>query len=451
MNGWRAIADYLGRNQSTVKRWAADGGLPVHRPKGSAARKGVPVYAFADELDAWLRGREGLDDQAAPDADIGDSEAVSGAPVPAPTRPVMNRRYLTGFAVALVMGGGGAIWWHTGRSASPSQRSENADEVPAEARQLYLRGTYLWNRRTPESIAEAIPTFKRALDIYPDYADAYAGLAMTYNLARQYSGMSGFEAYPLAEAAARRAVQLDPDNAFAQAVLAFVEFHWLWQVKSGLARFEHALKLDPDAANVLMWYASSLWHAGRASEAVTFIERAQQLDPNNTTILIIKAQMLFFSGDRQGGHALLSDLIRNDPEHAWNYESLSRFRLMEGDYVSALENYAKAGDLIKVPRYRQVAEAGLTALRTGGKAAMGVAMAAVDTELFAKDEALAWDVARAHAMVGDAENAVTWLRVSFERHEERLIGILSDPAMRPIRHDQDYQKIVSDVGLPMML
>ena len=452
LNGWRAIADYMGRNQSTVKRWARDRGLPVHRPEGGPAHKGVPVYAFATELDTWLRGQTASDDDAGgvvPVSLVADP-SVTECDRCAAEAPHTSRRRLVGAAVlgaTLMIGSGAAAWWGMSARSSP----DAIGAIPAEARQLYLRGTYLWNRRTPESITEAIPAFERALAIYPDYADAHAGLAMTYNLARQYSGMSGAEAYPLAEAAARRAVELDPGNAFAQSVLAFVEFHWLWDVNAGLARFERALRLDPNSANTLMWHASSLIHLGRANEAVSLMERAQQLDPGNSTILMIKAQALFFSGDRQGGHALIASLIANDPNHAWNYYSLSQFRLMEGDHARALESYAKVGDLIRLPRYRRVAEAGLAALRAGGVEAMGSAMATVDVELFEKEQALAWDVARAWAMAGDAENAVKWLRISYERHEERLIGIWYDAAMRPIRNDSAYRQMVAKTGLSMVL
>jgi len=80
LSGWRAIAEYLGRNQSTVKRWASDGGLPVHRPQGSAARKGVPVYAFPDELDTWLRGHQ-LNRLPRPS----ESETADTAPAQTPT------------------------------------------------------------------------------------------------------------------------------------------------------------------------------------------------------------------------------------------------------------------------------------------------------------------------------------------------------------------------------
>lgn len=450
----------MGRNQSTVKRWASDHGFPVHRPEGGGARKGVPVYAFAEELDAWLRGRTASNHDAGgvvpgpdfltPDSSITEYDQYRAETLPIGPPPQTSRRRLIGAAIlaaTLTIGSGAVTWWRM--SGRPSQDATGT--IPAEARQLYLRGTYLWNRRTPASIAEAIPAFERALAIHPDYADAHAGLAMTYNLARQYSGMSGAEAYPLAEAAARRAVELDPRNAFAQSVLAFVEFHWLWDVKAGLARFERALQLDPNSANTLMWYASSLLHVGRAHGAVRLIERAQQLDPDNTSILMIKAQALFFSGDRQGGHALIASLIANDPDHAWNYFSLSQFRLAEGDHAGALESYAKLGDLIGAPQQRQIAEAGLAALRTDGIEAMGAAMAAVAVELLEQAATTAWDVARAWAMAGDAENAVKWLRISYERHEERLIGIWFDAAMRPIQNDADYRQMVAKVGLSMAL
>lgn len=53
LSGWKAIADHFGRDQSTVRHWAETRALPIHRV---ADKKGVSVYAYAHELDAWLTG-----------------------------------------------------------------------------------------------------------------------------------------------------------------------------------------------------------------------------------------------------------------------------------------------------------------------------------------------------------------------------------------------------------
>lgn len=60
LTGWKAIAQHFGRTQSTVRRWAATAGMPVYR---AAGEKGLSVYAYVDELDAWLTQRH--EDKAA--------------------------------------------------------------------------------------------------------------------------------------------------------------------------------------------------------------------------------------------------------------------------------------------------------------------------------------------------------------------------------------------------
>lgn len=460
LKGWREIAAHLGRSESTVKRWSVQHELPVYRPRGVKSRRGLPVYAFSDELDVWMFGNATFDvlNETTPETADTIPEVIEVTPLAetsslnaAARKGRFDRRVIAASLLGLVLaaGAGAAIWWQgSGQSVAEVTVAEN---VPADARELYLRGTYLWNRRTPEGIAEAIPTFHQALAIHPDYADAHAGLAMTYNLARQYSGMSGFEAYPLAEAAARRAVELQPDNAFAQSVLAFVEFHWLWNVDAGLARFEESLRLDPNAANTWMWYASSLMHVMRHDDALTAIRRAQTLDPDSTTILNIKAQALFFSGDEEAGMSLLRDLIARDPGHPWNYETKASFLMAQGDYERALEYSARVADMIGVPRQRIVAEAGLEALRSGGSEAMIAAMVATDTEFFERGEALAWDVARHYAVLGKTDEALHWLHISRDRHEERLIGVAMHAAFRPLRNAPEYRQFVAHVGLPVSL
>ena len=452
LKGWREIARHFGRDQSTVRRWAAEKQLPVYRA-GADGGRGIPVHAFASELDAWLRSQDGVIEaqpsaiDAESPADEAGAAVEPGNAVAGQIAPSRRLALIAAGGLALAVAVGGYAWWWNGAGNAPTEISDTRD-IPEEAHRLYLRGSYLWNRRTPESIAGAIKAFEGALKIYPDYAEAYAGLAMTYNLARQYSGMSGFEAYPKAEKAARRAVALDPTLDLAQSALAFIEFNWIWDVKAGLARFREAVRLNPDSANTLSWYASCLIIAGRANEALPVATRAQELNPASSSIYNIKALALFHAGQTDAAIAVIEALIERDPGYAWSYSSMASIALAKGDYQSYLENYARLGDLIEVPRYRAAASAGMRALASGGPEAMAAAMFDVDKQYYDRGEALAWNLARDRALVGRAEEALRWLRISFNRHEERLIGIKIDPAFWPIRDDPGYAELLSDIGLP---
>lgn len=450
LKGWRQIAGYFHRDISTVRRWAAEQSLPVYRIGGTNGRGGS-VNAFTHELEAWLRsdkGRMASEDAATAPPDQVQDGGEAAPETAAAGRGPSRRGLLIGGLAAVAVAAVGGIVWRGRQTSAPEAGLPPGRDIPAEARDLYLRGTYLWNRRTPEGITGSIEALTRALEIYPDYAEAHASLAMTYNLARQYSGMSGYDAYPLAETHARRAVELAPGYAFGHSVLAFVEFHWLWQVQAGLDRFERARRLDPNDANNLLWFASSLIHVLRYADALTVLTRAQELDPGNATVHNFRAMSLHALGRREEGIALLNEMIQNDPDHPWHYNTLALCRLAELDYAGYLDNFAKVGDRIGVPRYRAVAEVGLAALQRDGERAMSDAMAALDRQYFERGEALAWDVAMDHAMVGNWEGAIPLLRVSLERHEERLIGVKYNPAFWPIRERPEYKRLLAEIGLP---
>src|SRR5262249_9700345 len=84
-------------------------------------------------------------------------------------------------------------------------------EVNGQAYEAYLKGRYLWNRRTADSLSRAISHFQQAIQADPTYAPAYAGLADCYSLlgSAPYSALSPKEAFPKAEGAARKALELD--------------------------------------------------------------------------------------------------------------------------------------------------------------------------------------------------------------------------------------------------
>src|SRR6266498_4509493 len=91
-----------------------------------------------------------------------------------------------------------------------------------EARQLYLKGRNAWNKRTPDSILEGVKFLEQAIQIDPSYAEAYAGLADSYNMLVNYSVLPPNEAFPKAKEAAEKALELNGDLAEAHTARAFI-------------------------------------------------------------------------------------------------------------------------------------------------------------------------------------------------------------------------------------
>jgi DNA-binding winged helix-turn-helix (wHTH) protein/Tfp pilus assembly protein PilF len=151
-----------------------------------------------------------------------------------------------------------------------------------EAEDYYLQGRFYWNKRTPESLGQAVDSFTQAIVHDPTYSDAYVGLADCYNLLREYTMMPANEAYPRALAAAKKAVELNDRSSQAHASLAFVSFNGMWD--SGMAdeEFRRAIDLDPNNSNAHHWYATFLLSVRRLDESLNEIDRAHRTHRGGT-------------------------------------------------------------------------------------------------------------------------------------------------------------------------
>jgi len=453
LKGWKEIAGFFGRDERTVRRWAADMGLPIHRVPG---RQRAAVYAYATELDAWLRVRQGEPDKpetgapaenAVPIEDSAQTEPARSGAEPSPAEAVVGRsrsRHLARaavVAVAIAMTGGGLWAW---KSGAPPVRVAKQPTV-AEAR--YLEGVYHWEKRTPQSLQRAAHLFQEATTLAPNYAPAYAGLANTYNLLREYGTMPPREAYAAAAEAARRAVEIDPRNADAQSALAFAEFYGQRRLNDGLARFRLARDLEPASAKIRQWLANALLHMGQFDEALAEINEAQRLDPTSASVRASKGLALYCAGQMQAAVALLTDLTKSEPTLRSPHAYLTFIQLGRGDYPAFLSEMRIAAELRGESTPISVAEAGTRGLAAGGFREMIRMMLEEEKHQLAAGRSLNYNVARLEAMAGEEANAIRYLREAINANEEHVMMVLVDPAFRQIGNSAGFQAVAADIGL----
>jgi serine/threonine-protein kinase len=149
---------------------------------------------------------------------------------------------------------------------------------------LYLRGRHAWNRRTQESVAEAIDYFERAIAEDSRYALAYTGLSDAYALHVDYRSVPVHEGFARAKEYARRALELDERLAEAHTSLAWVLFIYDWDWGGADREFRRAIALDPRYATAHQWYAMFLTSRGQMQEAVIEGHTAQELDPTSVSV-----------------------------------------------------------------------------------------------------------------------------------------------------------------------
>jgi TolB-like protein/Tfp pilus assembly protein PilF len=166
-----------------------------------------------------------------------------------------------------------AIAAEVGLAARPSAQAL----VNPAVYDVYLRGRFAWNARTPAGFEEAEKFFKQAIAKDSNFALAYAGLADVYQLAAQTG--SGIGSTAQARAAAQRALQIDERVAEAHTSLAGLLHRSDADVKGAEREFRRALDLNANYATAHQWFAILLAEEGRDGEAMTHVTRALAIDP----------------------------------------------------------------------------------------------------------------------------------------------------------------------------
>ncbi len=173
-------------------------------------------------------------------------------------------------------------------------RRRYADNV--EAYQLYLKGRYHILKLRPPEIQKGILYFEQAIKIDPNYALAYVGIANANQILPLAVELAPAEHFPLAIAAAHKAIEIDDQLAEAHSVLGWLTFWSDWNWKLAEKECRRAFELDPNSADAYEAYAHILSNTGRHEEALATIKRAREIDPLHLRINALEGQFLHHAG-----------------------------------------------------------------------------------------------------------------------------------------------------------
>ncbi|MBI3860231.1 MAG: tetratricopeptide repeat protein [Thaumarchaeota archaeon] len=152
-----------------------------------------------------------------------------------------------------------------------------------EAHTLYLKGRFYLDERTKDNVNKALRYFRSAVDLDPDFALAYSGLADCYNILADYTWMNPEEAAPQAMKNALKALEIDDSLAEAHASLALT-LSTAWDFSAAERELKRAIELRPNYAPAYHWYFLLLGYNGRVREAREVEERALEIDPYSRVI-----------------------------------------------------------------------------------------------------------------------------------------------------------------------
>lgn len=456
LDSWKEIAAFLGRGERTAKRWEVDRGLPVHRVPGGGRSA---VFAYRSELTEWLGQKAvAVGTEAEPLRDEPESVAEALEPLDAPL-PTLGQdlsaansyknsykdeggRSAVRISVALIALSL-TIWVgvrYRGRAVSAGARHASNPE----AQDLYLKGRYFWDRRTPADLKKAVDYFTQAIVKDPGDAQAYVGLADCYNLLREFGAMPAGEAYPQALAAAQRAVELDGNSAEAHESLAFTTFWWTWKATTAEREFKRALQLNPNLAQAHHWYATFLMALQRYDEALKEMDAAQRLEPGSSAVLADKGFLLWNLGRHDEALAQLKQLEASIPSLSSTYYYLGNIDWQQGEYAAAVTDWKRLAQMRQDESGLAIAEARERGFAAGGLAGLLKAELPLQKELADRGEGSAYRVAWIYAALGERNDALAYLQIAFDRRESGLLT--GDPPIASLQNDPAYKTLRAQVG-----
>lgn len=299
-----------------------------------------------------------------------------------------------------------------------ASKIQNGEEPPAdgkytkniEAHQAYSMGLFHWNKRTEDGLRKAISDFRTAIEKDPEFALAYAYLADTYTLIAyyQFDFMPAREAREKADFAARKALELDPNCSEALTALAVNQigrenagktFELLqkaieikpnnatahqriaWQyaargdIAKALEEMQTAQNLDPQARNTNIGLATILNYARRPDDSIVYSRRVLEFDPANARAKFSLAESLEQKGEFEEAERIIEEIPTANKNDGNKKLIISRI-------------YAKTGRQIESQKILK------------------------EIEKYKKAESLSYEIALAHAALGNKTAALKWLEKS---------------------------------------
>jgi DNA-binding winged helix-turn-helix (wHTH) protein/TolB-like protein/tetratricopeptide (TPR) repeat protein len=316
---------------------------------------------------------------------------------------------------------------------------ESGRAIDPDAYDAYLKGRYDLEQRNAGGLERARTYFRRAVEIDPDFALPYVGLANVLGSAATFGVISPAEAYPEAKRLAEHAIELDPDLAYAHTALAGVELYWNWNWPAAERGLRRAMTLNPNLPNPHRMISEVLSLTGRHDEALAAVERGRALDPLAAISRFKPILVLYLGGDYAGaiGRAVVE--LESQPEFWQGHWLLCLSHAALEQYANAIADCARAVEFSsRIPM----------ALGTLGYAYAQTGQFRQAREVLAELKARSSDeyvppATRAiiHGALGENDRAFELLETGYRERDQLLIHIDHYRFFDPLRTDPRFEAL----------
>ena len=317
----------------------------------------------------------------------------------------------------------------------------------SEAYSLYLRGLHCWNQWTPNTTQEALGHFHDALGLDPDFALAHTGVARCYTHLGATGRLPSEEAYPAAQGAAQRAIELNPEIAESHISLGMVKLFYDWDLAAARSCLERAIELNPGSAETRHWAGTCYMALGHFDELLETAEVAASLDPLSLLALDALARANLVAGRPRESLIHYDRALEIEPTFRTAIEGRAFAYVRLGEHDRAVEEFL---------RYRALTPGGAGGLGSGvylfaragrTEEALGYLAELEELERTSPELTLHLDFITALAALGRIDEAVERLERAIEARIGAVVLVRHTFAWEDLRPDPRMDEILSAVGL----
>lgn len=314
-----------------------------------------------------------------------------------------------------------------------------------EASRLYVKGVYYTNKATKEGAQKGIEYYKKAIDLDPDYALAYAGLADAYCWL-SHTFLSPSEAMSKARATALKALEIDDTLGEAHFALAQVKMWHDWEWEDVELEFKKAIGFNPNLAAAHLYYGFYLTAMGRFNEAAARIKLAQEIDPLSLLANSTLGWSFYYARKYDQAIDQWEKTLEMDPNFLNAYWGLGWAYNHKGEYGEAIAQLKKAMSVPGGGGPEIVAALGYTYALYGNSEQAAELLDGLK-ELSRQRYVSPYYLALVYLGLGEKGHALDCLEKSFEDRFEWLVQLKVDPTFEVLHPDQRFKQLLRRLRL----
>ncbi len=321
------------------------------------------------------------------------------------------------------------------------------NQVNPKAYEAYLQGRFEWNRRTTQSLMEAISSFQKAIEYDGTYAPSYAGLADCYALlgSAPYTALPPNEAFPKAKANARKALALDEGLAEAHVSLAYSVLVYDWNYPEAEKEFSKAIELRPGYATAHQYYAYYLTAMGDLDQAIAERKLAVSIEPRSALLNSALGEAYYHARKFGDSIELNQTALSYDPHFADAeinvgrvYEQMKLYPQAQQAFQSILAFAPHDPALLALLGH-------LYAVSGRQAAARGIIS---QLQQMSRERYIpSLYVAMIYTGLDDKDQAFAWLDKAYAERCEYLVYLSTEPVADPLRGDPRFPALLKGLGL----